>query len=937
MNEERWGRIEEIFHEVSEAPPEERLHLLDQRCGGDFELRRNVDSLLEAVGDGPNPIRSAVALVARDLSDTGRWLVSQRIGPYALRGKLGSGGMGTVYRAARSDDEFQKEVAIKIARFGLHSPEFVARFKSERQILATLEHAYIARLLDGGTTENGIPYVVIELVDGQPITSYCREISLNERLRLFIKVCEAVEYAHQHLIVHRDLKPANILVTPEGEPKLLDFGIAKLLDREELPVHQTTTNIRLLTPEYASPEQICGDPARTTSDVYSLGVLLFEILAGRHPYREPEDTASELSRKACEFDPPPPSQFIGLNRGDRKAIAGDLDEIVLKALRKEADRRYPSVEQFAADIRRFLNGFPVLARRDTLRYRAGKFVHRNRLAVALAATLATSLIVFGIAMGVLAGRLARERDRAGRVSDFLVNVFRVSDPSESRGNSVRAREILDRGADGIDADPSLDAAVRAALKQTIGRVYQSLGLHKEALPILRQALSIRRSLFGDRSLEVAESMKDLAWSVEMLGDNSEAERLYRQSLALQQALLGANEPVTLETSASLAGLLRVQGRPQEAERLYREVLSFREREQARESVLAAETTHDLAQAIYDQGRYAEAEPLFRRALAIRRRLLGDDHPDVSDNLNNLALLLYGQGRYQEAEPVYRESLRLRRKVLGPEHPDVGNSLNNLALLLARQGRDREAVEMYRDAIALRRKVLGPEHQLTANSIKNLADALRDDGDGTQAEALYQDSLRVFVLRLGEESFYVAGARSGLALLYLAQGRLAEAQREALEALRVRRKVYGADDHRVADSLTTLGFVRMAHGAMAEGEELFREAMRMRSDGLARGQPQALRPLQGLGEILVRKGALTEAEPLLRRALTLRRSTYASPHWSIVEAETLLARCLLEMGRKDEARRLLTPIPPGFAGRGPASARAAKARLQLLTRHGLPSS
>jgi len=898
MTKDQWRRLQELFDAVVELPAARRAAFLDQACDQDFDLRRQVESLVVAGESASKLLGGAVESAARVFSGSAIEPEGERLGPYRLLREIGRGGMGQVYLAVRDDDEFRKQVAVKLIRTGMESAEALLRFRAERQILADLEHPNIARLLDGGTTANGLPFVVMEYVGGLPLAEYCRTRSLGtrQRLELFRKVCGAVQFAHQHLVVHRDLKPGNILVGEDGEPKLLDFGIAKLLG-EDSGTPRTRTDMRLMTPEYASPEQVMGLPVSTATDVYSLGVILYEVLAGQSPYTVSAARPADLERAIREIDPQRPSavRSSDLNNpaappSQRSELAGDLDNIVLKAMRKEPAERYGSAQQLSEDIQRYLEGYPVLARPSTWNYRAGKFVRRNRVAVCAGALLALVIVAFAGSMTLLAGRLARERDRSERISSFLVNVFRVADPSESRGRAVTAREVVERGAARINEDLSIQPAVRATLKQTIGQVYQSLGLHSEALPILREALDTRRKLFGERSREVAESLHNLAWSVWMRGDNEQAERLYRESLDLRLTLLGPDDEGTLATTSSLAGLLRVRGRLAESERLYRDVLAVRTKQTGPASIATAETSHNLAQSVQDQGRYAEAEPLFREALAVRRRVLGADHPDVADNLNNLALLLYHQGRYPEAEPVYRESLALRRKVLGLEHPDVANSLNNLALLLSSQGRESEAIPIYREAIALRRKVLGPEHQLLANTMKNLADAMRDVGDPVEATELYTEALRIFRRRLGDENLFVASALNGLALLHMRIGKLQAAENEARSALDLRRKLFGAEDHRVADSMATLALVLAARGPTSEAQELFRTSLRIYRAKQPPVHPSTARPLQGLGDLLIRRGAAAEAEPLLREALAIRRGSLPPMHWSVVAAEKSLADC-----------------------------------------------
>jgi serine/threonine-protein kinase len=673
MTPERWRQLEEVFHAVAECAPGERPALLDRACAGDPQLRREVESLLAQ--EGHPFIATLISEATESLAATQRHdLIGERIGAYRVISLIGEGGMGTVFRAVRDDDQYLKQVAIKLVKPGMDTAFVLNRFRYERQILANLEHPYIARLLEGGTTEDGLPYFVMEYVEGRPITRYSAEakLSLPQRLTLFRAVCEAVAYAHQNLVIHRDLKPSNILVTPEGVPKLLDFGIAKLLAPELLSetTERTLTAMRLMTPDYASPEQVRGEPVTTATDVYSLGVVLYELLTGRRPYQFENFSASEIERVICQTEPEKPSAVAhGAAAKLRWQLAGDLDNIVLMALRKEPERRYRSVEQFSEDIRRHLAGLPVLAREDRLGYRISKFVQRHKVGVSFAVALLVLLVAFAITMAIQATRIARERDRANQkaataeeVTRSLVGLFEIADPSEAKGSVITTREILDKGAERIVRELHDQPEVQARLMDTIGRLYGNLGLYDKAATLLEQALEIRQRTLGQEHLEVAESLTNLGVVLKDKGDLEAAEPMLRRALAIRQKLLG---------EAHLAVALSL---------------------------------NDLGLVLRDKGKPDEAEQLHREALAMRRKLGGEEHPDVAQSLNNLALVLRDKGQGDEAEPLYRKALALRRKLFGEEHPDVAISLNNLAGLLFGRGRYDEAEQLFRDALAVRRKI-----------------------------------------------------------------------------------------------------------------------------------------------------------------------------------------------------------------------------------------
>src|SRR5215472_76642 len=490
MEPERWRQVEEVFHAALECDPGQRSAYLDSSCGGDALLREEVESLLASYRNNQFTEAAAFSDGVRLLEST-QSLSGRRIGPYRVIREIGEGGMGAVYLAARADDFFQKQVAIKVIPRGLDTQSIIQRFQAERQILASLEHPNITRLLDGGATEDGLQYLVMEFVKGQPIDKYCEEhkLSILERLRLFQSVCAAVHYAHQNLIIHRDIKAANVLVTEEGVPMLLDFGIAKLLARDA-GGESTMTAMRWMTPEYASPEQVRGKPVTTATDVYSLGVLLYELLARRRPYQLTDKPASEVDRIICEEEPEKPS---AVNPDKIRALRGDLDNIVLMAMRKEPQSRYGSVEQFSGDIRRHLDGLPVAARRDTAGYRAAKFIVRHKAGVAAAALLVVTLAA-GIVATTRQARLARiETVKAQRIKAFLQDMLSFSSsayvsPNSNKNPDVKMSEVLEQAAKRAEIELADQPEVLVEVQRTIGEVYLSQGRYDQAERILRTCL-----------------------------------------------------------------------------------------------------------------------------------------------------------------------------------------------------------------------------------------------------------------------------------------------------------------------------------------------------------------------------------------------------------------------------------------------------------------
>ncbi len=816
MNSQQWQQIEALFARAIKLDPRQRQELLDQQAVDDPELCREVAALLAADEAPEDPLAATVRDAAAELTGSERhsW-VGRRVGAWRVRQRLGVGGMSSVYLAVRDDDQFRKRAALKVVKHGMDSDAILRRFDLERHILASLEHPNIARLLDAGSTEEGLPYFLMEYVYGLPIDRFCDEhrLSVQERLELFLPVCAAVSYAHQNLIVHRDLKPTNILVTPDGIPKLLDFGIAKLLNPELAAENLDLTGVTLqpMTPGYASPEQLAGAPVTTASDIYSLGVLLTLMLTGRRPYRLDSQPADfERLVRETQADSPsatlarPPSEQLGepsveeiaeLRRSQPSALLrslrGDIDAIAETALRQEPQRRYPSVDRLSEDLRRFLDGRPVSVRGNDFTYRAGRFLRRHRWPIASAALAALVLIASLIALVVQSQRLASERDisnrqrlRAERVSSFLIDLFQVTDPSQAQGTTVTARELLDRGAMGLSEDLHDEPAVQATLLQTVGQVYQQLGLYDSAEPLLERSLSLRRQSLGaehetvadslnrlailqvsrgyyDRAVPlfretlelrqrrfgpehelIAASLNNLALAYHDLGELAEAEQLYRQAMAMDQALFGRDHPATVTDAANLGLLLHDLGRDSEAEQLLVHVVRIREGELGRRHPDVAEALTFLGMAVVGQGRHGEAETIHRRALDIHRDVLGNQHPELARSLRALAETLLASGRHEAAETLEREALELRRGQLGEHHPEVASSLAGLAATVA-DVRPAQAEQLYRQAYELQRRTLRPGHLETAATTVGLGRLLLTRGAAAEAEPLLAEALAIY--------------------------------------------------------------------------------------------------------------------------------------------------------------------------------------------------
>ena len=832
MDRVRWDRLQSLFDgAVALQSDEERAAYLSSHCSDDPALRLQVESLIAVSDSASAALEGAVRGAVRDLVPD---LTSgQRIGPWELVREIGHGGMGAVFLARRADGEYEAQVAIKLIG-GALTAEHLRRFRAERQILAGLEHPSIARLIGGGTTERGVPWVAMEYVDGLPLDQYCakHELTLEERLRLFIDICAAVRYAHRHLVVHRDLKPGNILVTGEGVPKLLDFGIAKLLTPADDDHLETATHVRLFTPAYASPEQLRRAPITVATDVYGLGVILYQLLTDRLPHDVAGKTLVELERIICDEEPARPSEAAALPAIARR-LRGDLDTIVLTALRKDPRRRYESVEQLADDVARHLQARPVRARGETRSYRVGRFVRRHRAGVAVAGAAAILLAGFAAAMGIQARRLAVERDaarvaraRAEEVANFLSSVFEVADPSESRGRTVTARELLDEGARRVGTELSGQPRVQASMMRLIGNTYGTLGLNAEARPLLERALEQHRALYGEMHEETATSQLALAILYQDIGDLKSAEPLFKRSLATRQALLGREHESVAETMTNLAYLFQTNGDDSTAESLFRQSLAMNRKLYPADDPHVAASMTRLARLLRQSSRLVEAESLLREALAIQRAQYGNSHPDVASTIRNLASALRDLGKLDEADTLFQEAIALRRAVLGDVHPEMANTLNSYGLLLQRKGENARAIAVYREFIRILDTLHSEPHPSQAAAYNNLASVLKDEARYDEAVAWYQRSRGVTdrVLRPGHGNR--AFPLAGLAQVYMDQKRFTAAEPLLRDALAIRRGAYPAGHRYIGESLSDLGAVLMELGRYREADQLLTDAEKL---------------------------------------------------------------------------------------------------------------
>jgi serine/threonine-protein kinase len=794
MSSDRWDRVQDLFGRAADLRPEEREGFLRAQCAGDDSLYAEVMSLIEA----DRQQHSFLDKRAMDLFDVKpvSYQEGQRIGPYQLIRQIAVGGMGLVFLAERADGQYTQQVALKLIKRGMDSDEILRRFSSERQILANLNHPNIARLIDGGLTEHGVPWFSMEYVDGEPIDVYCdhQRMTVRERLELFLRVCRTVQYAQQNLVVHRDLKPSNIMVTTDAAVKLLDFGIAKMLSAEAeggIEVDLTRTGLRVMTPGYASPEQVRGEGVTTSTDVYSLGVVLYRLLTGSAPYRLTGDTPNELERVICQTDPKRPSAAVTDSEPVtpssseqpaaesiyetrrtspgrlQRELAGDLDNICLMALRKEPDRRYQTAGQLADDIERHLNRRPILARSDSFGYRAGKFIRRNR-AAAIASTavillVASLVVVYTVKLQQERDRAQQEARKAEEVSEFLTGLFEVSDPSESVGKTITARELLDRGAERIRTELPDQPETQAAMMTVVGNVYHQLGLSRRADTLLSQAMAIWEESTGLNHPDAASTVHSLAVVAYDLAEYDRADLLYRQSLQVNRDLYGEEHTTVAETINNLGAVYKRQGDLQAARDMFEKALALRLRLTGEMDLGVAHSMNHLGGILRELGEYDRAEQLLRRGLEIRRELVGPYHFETVASMGNMARFHRQFEEYDKAESLYREALDILHTMVGSEHRYVAGITGSLAHVLLAKGDYVGAEQYYRNSLQILNSVLPPGNLHSSGAMIGLANALRLQGRAEEAEAMVREALEIRVSELPTKHWQVAQARAILGL------------------------------------------------------------------------------------------------------------------------------------------------------------------------------
>ncbi len=827
MQSERWNRIQEIFEAAVDADSSQQEKIVRTACGDDEAMFAEVMALLAADSEGHSLLdhRSAIEALPEATS-----LVGEQLGPFLLKEEIASGGMGSVYLGVRVDKQFEQTVAVKVIQQGLNTSVILKRFYQERQILARLQHPNIAQLIDGGLTPDRRPYFVMEYVDGEPIDQYCRKraLSVAARLNVFLQACEAVEFAHSNLVVHRDIKPANILVGNDGRVKLLDFGIAKVTEGAEGAADSpalTLTGFRALTPRYASPEQLRNETITTASDVYSLGVVLYELLTGHYPYQAKRDSAAEFERAVITQEPERPSSVvlrkddaitrpgdkIG-NREDlhklRRQLRGDLDTICITALRKDLQRRYHTVRQLTDDIRRYLSGFPIEARMDSVPYMLGKFIRRHRTIVAIASI---AVVAIAVTTAVYTQRLARERNlarlearKAEAISSFLTGIFEVSDPNVSQGKEITARELLDTATVRLRSQLNNQPAVKANLMSVAADIYFDLGAYDEARKLGYEALDITRKTQGENNADYASSLHQIAMFLDDAGETDSALTLARKELAITTNLFPSKDTTVATAQISVAYLYRHLGEFDSAAYYYNHALETQRELLGDADVEVGNTLNHLARLYFQLGEYDKAEPLAREAVAnLRAYYQRDDHFEVIAAMGNLGGILSAEGHYAQAESVFTVARESLARVVGTQHAYYGGITEQLANAMYHDGKIEEAHRLFDESLKLAEKNLPYNHPAHADALIGLGRLLSEHGDFREGEKLLRQALQIRQNTLPPDHWRTATVESVLADCLRRGKHFEEASKLASHGYQVLYEKFGNNDPRTEQARKVL--------------------------------------------------------------------------------------------------------------------------------------
>lgn len=888
MHQKRWKQIETILDTALILSGRERTTYINTACKGDDELIEEVYEMLraieeseqtdflESVSDDNKQLFKDFSRLTQDED-----IIGIRVGVFEITEKIGAGGMGSVFKARRVDGQFSQVVAIKMLQKGLRTEDTLRRFRMEQEILASLKHPNIAQLFDGGITDNGTPYLVMEYVDGLPVDEYCNQHkkTIDERIELFKNVCSAVQFAHANLVIHRDLKAQNIYVTDDGQVKVLDFGIAKLLDPNltEQTLVETQPGQKFWTPQYAAPEQVNGDNITTAVDIYALGVLLHKLLTDSYPLHLANKSIAEVQKIIIETAPLPPSSSPGLSEKTaelrltslaslKKILAGDLDALVLKSVRKEPEYRYASVNQLIEELDRFTNGLPLLARQDTISYRIGKFYRRNKTAIRMS-FLAGLLFIAGSIYYTF--RITQEKEiaqseakKAQEITEFLKDIFQSSNPDQAQGETITAKQLLMNGAEkisGITDQPE----IKAELLETLGDINYSLSLYEEADVLFKEALLIKRNIYGEFHPSTAGTLYQMALNKENLGQYDTTGVLLNESLEIRRKLFGDYDHEAIKISNSLSYLYKLQGELDKAENLIDEGLNKLHESAETDSFELAEAYYLKASILTDKGEYEQALKTQEEALELATKLYSPPHPDILKNLSNLARNHQKVGQYSKAESYFLESLAMDKELYDEEHLSTAIIKNNLAGVYKETGELVKADSLYLQALENLKNVLGSEHPYVASNLYNYAGLKRKMGKFNEAEELYLETIQLDTNLLGPDHPNIALDYDGLGRTQMDNGEYREAYNSLSHALSIQENAYNNSTHpNILSTKIALATLLVNLNDLEKSEQLLREVLKAKEKTYGQNHPETTQTIEQLSSVLSKRGAFQQADSLM---------------------------------------------------------------------------